>query len=182
MTHKSIFDLHQSCFRLYCHSSSPVLVLNGPSPCMNSGEQLSRAWPEVLCGSAMAGCNSSTLKPLSEDSSECLRCGSLDSLHPFCSFTPFSFAFCLPLFFEFSHSHTKRNCPHPIRAVVSKHTTLSLPHFLCDERLDSHTMLQLLLPHKCWYCLFYNVKMWMLNMESTFAPFLFSLLSFTPPL
>jgi len=116
------FSTCRSCFWLYCHSSSSVLVLTGPSPCMNSGEQLSRAWPEVLCGSATDGCNSSTLKPLSGDSSECLQCGSLDSLHPSCSFTPFSFAFCLPLFFEFFHSHRKKNCPHPITAVVSKHT------------------------------------------------------------
>lgn len=97
-------ELRQSCCWSYCHFS-PFLPLDVPPPVLISGEQLSRAWPEVLCGSAVAGSNSSTtLKPLSGDSSKCLWCGSLDSLQLFfaCSL-PFPL---LSLFLWVSHIHT----------------------------------------------------------------------------
>lgn len=96
----------------------------------------------MCCGSAAAGSNSSTLKPLSGDSSECLRFGSLDSLHPFCSFTPFSLCFLSFSFFgshiytlSFTQSHTKKNCSHPV-GLWSTHRlvmTVSpcLARFLC---------------------------------------------------
>lgn len=90
-----------------------------------------------LCGSAVAGCNSSTLKPLSGDSSKCLWCGSLDSLQLFLLVhSPF------PCFLSFFGSHIY---------------TQTLIHSLSDKEKLSQPHWAVVNTHTCDHCVGQNI-------------------------